>query len=213
VIIMHERRGFTEFVLPLGKLEPAPANKGVLEPKTSKPLEGKYTHLVYYVGPDRSPLEVSRNYEDDVKAKGGRVLYSCKEAACGGSPNSNVNGGPPGLINTLYSRQRAAEPYASPGYCAMDGGVDGLRYSAVELGGGRGYASIITYTIASEGGNCSKFVGGTFVTVDIVETKAREQRMVTVKAADMAEAIDGGGKGRSVRHLLRRRQGDAEARI
>jgi OmpA-OmpF porin, OOP family len=195
VIVMYERREFGDLTLPLGKLEPAP--RGAADPlqvKSAKTVEGRRTHILYHVGRDRSPLEVARNYEEELKAQGGRVLYTCKEAACGGSPTGNVQRGDPGLVNFLYPRRRASETYGTPAYCAMDGGVDGLQYAAFELGGGRGYASVAVYATAGQGGTCSNFNGATFVTVDLVETKAREQRMVAVKATEMAEAIDGAGK-------------------
>src|SRR3954471_11468437 len=68
VIVMHERQDFGDLTLPLGKLEPAP--RGATEPlqaKSAKTVEGKRTHILYYVGRDRSPLEVARNYEDELK--------------------------------------------------------------------------------------------------------------------------------------------------
>jgi OOP family OmpA-OmpF porin len=196
VILVHERQEFAELTLPLGKLEPAPRGSTgePVQPKSSKTVEGRKTHLLYHVGRERSPLEVARNYEDELKAQGGRVLYTCKEAACGGSATGNVQRGDPGLINFLYPRRRSSERYGTPGYCAMDGAVDGLRYAAYELPAGRGYASIAVYTTADQGGTCSNFKGATFVSVDVVETKAREQRMVAVKSTEMAEAIAGGGK-------------------
>jgi outer membrane protein OmpA-like peptidoglycan-associated protein len=196
LIVMHERQAFTDMVLPLGKLEPAPrdAPEGPLRATLSKNVEGQRTHIVYYVGRDRSPLEVARNYQDDVKAQGGRILYECKDAACGGSPTGNVQRGEPGLISFLFPRNKSSEKYGSPGYCAMDGTVGDLRYSVVELGGNRGFASIATYATSGQGGTCGAFDAATFVTVDLVEVKAREQRMVTVKSAEMADAIAVSGK-------------------
>jgi outer membrane protein OmpA-like peptidoglycan-associated protein len=195
-IVMHQRQAFTDMVLPLGKLEPAPrdAPEGPLRATNSKTVEGQRTHILYYVGRDRSPLEVARNYQDEIKAQGGRILYECKDAACGGSPTGNAQRGEPGLITFLYPRNNASEPYGSPSYCAMDGRVGDLRYAVAELGGGRGYASIAAYTTSGQGGTCGAFETATFVTVDLVELKAREQRMVIVKSTEMADAISGTGK-------------------
>jgi outer membrane protein OmpA-like peptidoglycan-associated protein len=196
LIVMHERKAFTDMVLPLGKLEPAPrdAPEGPLRATNSKTVEGQRTHFIYYVGKDRSPLEVARNYQDEVKAQGGRILYECKDEACGGSPTGNVQRGEPGMISFLYPRKNASEKYGAPSYCAMDGTVNDLRYSVLELGGGRGYASIAAYSTSGQGGTCGAFDPATFVTVDLVEVKAREQRMVTVKSTEMADALQVSGK-------------------
>lgn len=195
-IVMHERQEFTDMVLPLGKLEPAPrdAPEGPLRATNSKTVEGRYTHFIYYVGKDRSPLEVARNYQEEIKAQGGRVIYECKDATCGGDPTGNVQRGEPGLVNFLYSHKKASEKYGSPAYCAMDGKVVDLRYSVAELGGGRGYASIAAYSTSGQGGTCGKFEPATFVTLDLIEMKGREQRMVTIKSAEMADALAGSGK-------------------
>src|SRR5262245_50018070 len=78
-IVMHQRQAFTDMELPLGKLEPVKgANDGSLRAANSKTVEGRRTHILYWVGKDRSPLEVARNYQDELKAKGGKVVYECK---------------------------------------------------------------------------------------------------------------------------------------
>jgi OmpA-OmpF porin, OOP family len=196
LIVMYERQSFADMALPVGKLEPTPGNapETPLRASVAKTVEGQRTHILYYIGRDRSPLEVARNYQDEVKAQGGRVLFECSEAACGGSPNGNVARGEPGMLGFLYSKKRASESYGSVGYCAMDGTANGLRYSAVELAGGRGVAAIAAFSTASQGGTCKNFEGTTFVSVDLVETKALEQRMVTVKSSEMADALQGYGK-------------------
>lgn len=196
LIVMHERQSFSDMALPIGKLEPTPGNapETPLRASVAKTVEGQRTHILYYIGRDRSPLEVARNYQDEIKQQGGRVLFECSEAACGGSPTGNVQRGQPGMVNFLYSSKRASESYGSVGYCAMDGNVDGLRYSALELPGGRGFAAIAAFATTRQGGTCKNFEGTTFVSVDLVETKAREQRMVTVKSTEMADAIQGYGK-------------------
>ena len=104
LIVMQQRQEFTDMVLPLGKLEPTPQNSsdGPLRATNSKTVEGRRTHILYYVGKDRSPLEVARNYQDELKVQGGKVIYECKDVACGGELMGNVQRGSPGLINYLY---------------------------------------------------------------------------------------------------------------
>ena len=42
-------------------------------------VEGALTRIAYVLPPERSPLEVLRNYQDVVKEAGGEVLFECKE--------------------------------------------------------------------------------------------------------------------------------------
>src|SRR5262245_24130569 len=71
LIVMHEKQAFEEFVLPLGKLEPPPRGAGddSLRAPVAKTVEGQHTHILYFVGTGRSPLEVVRNYQDEIKAQ------------------------------------------------------------------------------------------------------------------------------------------------
>jgi OmpA-OmpF porin, OOP family len=46
-------------------------------------IEGKLTRLVYENPPDRSTLEIYRNYRQALESAGAEILYSCEEKACG----------------------------------------------------------------------------------------------------------------------------------
>src|SRR5687767_2157398 len=123
-IVVHERKGFGELTLPLSPLlEVAPErrtqqNNRVFEPKSKKSLEGPYTRIAYVLPADRSPLEVLRNYQDDIKSRGGRILFECKGAECGGDParSSGGGGGEMSLAMYLYGPERVIDPHGSNGY-------------------------------------------------------------------------------------------------
>ena len=67
VIIGYDFRKFDEFVIPLGVLTRVGGTRPTLEPTKSQRVEGRVTRILY-VGPqDRSPLEVVRNYELELK--------------------------------------------------------------------------------------------------------------------------------------------------
>ena len=72
---------FDEFALPLGKLKDS-------VPEKSQHLEGKITFIEYGTPPERSELEVYRNYEGALKTAGFEILFSCahKEGCGEGSP-------------------------------------------------------------------------------------------------------------------------------
>ena len=87
-IVVDQRKSFDEFTFPMSKLELVGkwnyAGNNPYAPKNVKTIEGPYTRLVYLLPVARSPLEVLRNYQDEIVAQGGSVLYECKREECGG---------------------------------------------------------------------------------------------------------------------------------
>jgi outer membrane protein OmpA-like peptidoglycan-associated protein len=202
-IVLYEHKSFAELTLPLSRLEPVPGRKGrqnnrVHEPKNKKALEGTYTRLVYLAPPNRSPLEVFRNYQDELRAKGGKMLFECKAGECGGDPNRSIGGGggDMSLAMYLYPAERITDPDGSTGYCAVADRITDQRYMVAELPDSGAHVSVLTYTIRAPGQHdaCKALNDRTIAIVDIVEAKAREQKMVTVQAGEMAKAIAGEGR-------------------
>ncbi len=187
-------------MLPLSKLEAVAGKKDsrnnhYYEPKQKKPLEGPYTRLVYLLPAGRSPLEAIRNYQQEIQGKGGKILFECRGEDCGADAtrSSGRRGGQMSLAMHLYPEGRVKDPYRSNGNCAQTKKIVDQRYLSAELPGGRGaYVSVLTYTLKDDGG-CKAFNERTITIVDIVEGKAREQKMVTVKAEDMAQQISSAG--------------------
>jgi hypothetical protein len=92
IIIGYDFRKFDEFVIPLGVLRRTAGTRVTLEPTKSQEVEGRATRILY-VGPqERSPLEIVRNYELELKKNGFETLYTCAGTQCGnrmaGSPGS-----------------------------------------------------------------------------------------------------------------------------
>jgi outer membrane protein OmpA-like peptidoglycan-associated protein len=203
VIVSYQRQGFGELSLPLSKLELVPdkmdrKNNRVHEPKTKKALEGPYTRLVYLIPEGRSPLEVLRNYQEEIRAKGGKILYECRADECGGDAgrSSEGGGGDSSLAMYLLPGDRVTDPSQSAGRCAQDRRITDLRFTAAELGEGAGHLALQTYTLLepTASGTCFTLNKRTIAVVDIVEAKAREQRMVTVDASEMARSISATGR-------------------
>lgn len=83
--------------MPLSKLEAVPGEinarkSNVYAPATKLTLEGAYTRLIYLAPEGRSSLEIFRNYEDEITAKNGEILFTCKSRGCGGDPLRSVGG-------------------------------------------------------------------------------------------------------------------------
>jgi OOP family OmpA-OmpF porin len=179
LILSYEYKHLAEFTLPLSKLERVPDkkdnhNNNYFEPKKSKSLEGAYTHIVYLMPPDRSPLEVVRHYQELLEAKGGTVLFECKAPECGGDPTRNVMGGGGNLSlgQYLYPAERVTDKHASIGWCANAGSVADTRYMAAHLPAQGAHLSVLTMTLPGADGDCEQLRGRTIVRIDIVEAKA-----------------------------------------
>ena len=195
-IVVHQQKGFDEFTFPTTKLAGVKNNFGNIVDYSlgeSKTVEGPYTRLVYLLPAERSPLEVLRNYQDEIVAQGGNVLYECKREACGGDHGRGVGkpiSGKSSLAMILRPRERLGVETFSSGYCAMIGDISDQRYLVTELPDLGAYISVHTYTIKGfYYTNCNAFTGRTVAVVDIVEGKPREKNMVTVEASDMAQQI------------------------
>jgi OOP family OmpA-OmpF porin len=179
IILSYEHKNLDAFTLPLSKLERVPDkrdnhNNAAFEPKKTKALEGAYTHLVYLMPADRSPLEVVRYYQDEVKAKNGALLYECKAPDCGGDPTGNVmgGGGNMSLGQYLYPADRVTDPFPTIGWCANAGSVVDVRYMAAELPAQGAHLSVLAMTLPNADGDCELLRGRTIVRVDIIEAKA-----------------------------------------
>ena len=196
-IVADDRKSFDEFVLPLGPLK-ADAdrerrdqhNNHWFAPEKTLGLEGRTTRLVYVVPEGRSPLEVVRNYQDEVEALGGKVLFTCKQEECGGDPGraSSGGGGEMSLAMVLYPEERITEPVFSNGHCAMTERIKDQRYLAAEIPEQQAHVSVLAYALKG-GSFCKALDGRTVAIVDIVEAKGRERKMVKVDAAEMARTI------------------------
>jgi OmpA-OmpF porin, OOP family len=202
-IIAYEHKSFGELTVPLSRLEVVSGkttqqNNRVHEPKNKKALEGAYTRIAYLIPADRSPLEVLRNYQDDITSKGGKILYECKATECGADPSrsSGGGGGDMSLAMYLYGPERVIDPHGSNGYCALAEKITDQRYAAAELPEPGAHVSVLTYTIVAPGTSdvCHGFNGRTIAVVDILEAKDREKKMVRVDAGAMATAIENAGR-------------------
>jgi OmpA-OmpF porin, OOP family len=202
-IVAYEHKSFGELTLPLAKLEQVPdktteQNNRVYEPKNKKALEGAYTRIAYLIPADRSPLEVLRNYQDDIKSNGGTILYECKGMDCGGDParSSGGGGGNMSLAMYLFPAERVTDPHGSNAYCALMERITDQRYTAAELPSSGAHVSVLTYTIVAPDRSdpCVAFNGRTLAIVDLLVTKDREKKMVTVDAGAMAKSIESSGR-------------------
>lgn len=199
VIVGYEQQSYGALTLPLSKLEPVPDkrddhNNRYFEPKLKKSLEGPYTRLVYLLPANRSPLEVLRNYQQEIQGKGGRILFECKAEECGGDStrSSSGGGGEMSLAMYVFPEDRVKDEAFSNGSCAVTSDIADQHYASAEVPSVSAHVSFLTFSLR-DSLYCKAFNDRTIAVIDIVEGKPREQKMVTVKAEDMAQQISSTG--------------------
>lgn len=201
-IVSQDNRDFDELKLPLGPLKPVADkarrdahNNVVFEPAQSKALEGKRSHLVYVLPENVSPLQAVRNYQNDATAKGGKTLFECKSPDCGGDAtrSSEGGGGDQSLAMVLTPEDKIKDKAFTNGNCAQTGRTGEQRYAALELPKANAFVSVLAYSL-NGGTYCKALENRTVVVLDVLELKAMEQKMVTVKAEEMAQSITATGR-------------------
>ena len=201
-IISHEHRGFDEVVFPASVLVKHPEgqrdakNNVIFQAETNRVAEGEYTRLLYLAPADRSPLEVTRNYQDAVVEAGGKLLYECRDKACGGDLHGNSHGGGwQGLMEQIYPQNRYKDATFSNGYCATGNPPGEQQYSLLTLpgeGGAERTLGVYAFTLKTSG-ECKAIDGRTGILVVAVDAKPRERKMVTVSSDEMAKALEAAG--------------------
>lgn len=203
-IVDQQAKAYDEIVLPTAALtlHPDPdkrdgMNNRLLQSATQLALEGKLTRTVYVLPEGRSALEVVRNYQQMAQEKGGQNLYECKAETCGGDVTSGAThgGGEQGLMNYLFPKSAVSAEGFSNAACAVDMELADLRYAVMKFSanGRDTHVAVLAYT-AKDSMYCKALNERTVAVVATLEAKAREQKMVTLKASEMAQAIASGGK-------------------
>lgn len=201
-IVDYEQRAFDQFRLPLSALEEVPKKDGAKSRSEFAAgkglvLEGRYTRILYLSPAGRSPLEVVRNYVDEIRAGGGTALYSCKNEGCGGRLTGNYSGAAGrSLLATLYPPERISAPFGSSGHCASHARINEQRYVAFKqpTPDGDAHLALLVYGFGKTSSACKAFTDRTVAMVIAIEPKAREQKMVTVSAAEMAQSLASTGR-------------------
>lgn len=145
-------------------------------------LEGKYTRIAYVYPPERSSLEVMRNYQAALEKAGLKQLFSCAREECGKGFGSYL------LENRLGNNFiQGGESGSAP----FNYGRDDNRYLLAKgtLSNGTLVHAAVYVVSPVQDKN-----GGVYV--EVVEAKAMETGKVsaTLNASDMAKGIEADGK-------------------
>jgi OOP family OmpA-OmpF porin len=177
VIIGYDFRKFDDYVLPLGPVVGSPSG---LTTKKNQKLEGRITRILYLAPPERSPLEVFRNYEEELKKGGFQILFTCAGATCGQQPD--------GMRHFLFpmGSEQQLKGHDLMRVWTM---VQDQRYAAAKRASPQGdtYASVYVALDANPGVPATN--NRSLVLLEIVESAPMDSGLVTVDAAAMAKEI------------------------
>lgn len=202
-IVSFEQREYARLSIPLSALKPSvdsseydSHNNRVHRPENSETLEGKVTRVVYVLPAQRSPLEVVRNYEDEIAALGGETRFECLREACGGDAHRATagGGGKTSLMMQFLHESNVKDAAFSNGNCALTSRIDDQHYIAATWpkGNHTGWLTVHAYQL-DPNQYCKALGGRTVAVVHVVEPRVRESRMVEVKAEEMASSLDSDG--------------------
>jgi OmpA-OmpF porin, OOP family len=201
VIIGYDFRKFDEFVIPLGVLRRTagrPAAGGgtspTFEPVKSQRVEGRVTRILYVGPPDRSPLEIVRNYEGELKRNGFETLYACAAAQCGEQDGWLAE-------FCLYALDKRLSQTPPRGSGRPEGQISeyalgspiNQRYLAARRSKPDGDVYVSVYVATNRATHHKETQDHPVILLDVVDAVPIDTGMVTVDAASMAKDIAGTG--------------------
>jgi OmpA-OmpF porin, OOP family len=182
-IIGYQQEEYGETEFPTGA---AYLREGVRGFASVKRLEGKRTRLLYEAPAQRTSFEVMTNYKDAIDKAGGKTIWECADLACG-----------PQMAFTLYFDQTSKHKLQGnrEGANAYSMNAEEPRYLAAVIDKPDGTATYVLIFSAMQENAANTAVGRRVATfVEIVETKAMAQNMVSVNAENLRKGLESEGK-------------------
>ena len=158
-------------------------------------VEGARTTLFYREPADAGTLECLRAYQQDLKGRGFEVLF---EGASNSAPTGDANQLDNGYGRFLKQVYTSETDYPIQQYTLP--GCDDFRFAALKkpaaAGAGDTYVTIYCGATTGSWKDPQKGIaeGTVLARVDVLETKAMDNRMVVVKADEMQQQIDKSGR-------------------
>lgn len=172
-IFAFSRQDYATYKLALGKtLNPAAPASGGKSVEREETLEGTVTRLSYLAPAGRDALEVFRNYQKELEAKGFETLFKAGDKETGWRFSKRYEG----LFSQIFEYNDTNNYYLA----ARKEGTTAALYVV-------GYQMGLT-------GALKPAKGQPLVQLDIVEAKAMDEKMVAVSAEKMAGAIEESGR-------------------
>lgn len=182
-LIGYDSRPFDAVKIVVGKLSLGDNGQPAVD--AVRTLEGRHTRLLYLAPPQRSSLEVFRNYENELAAKGFSILFKCSgEEQCEsfGAELYRVLYPPTAALQNNELSKVAFNVPAEP------------HYLTATLSRPEGPIAVSLYVAVDRGAAFPETKDRVAVLLDVVEDKPMETKMVTVDAAKMAKDIAATGR-------------------
>jgi outer membrane protein OmpA-like peptidoglycan-associated protein len=93
----------------------------------------------------------------------------------------------------LWPEANIKDKHFTNGHCAQTMRTSEQRYAALELPKSNAFVSVLAYS-GKDDLYCKAYNNRTVLVVDVLELKAMQQKMVTVKAEEMSQAINTSGR-------------------
>ncbi len=167
-ILAYQQSEYDEFRLLAKKANAS----GGLEKNlgATQAVEGKVTRITYQAPPERTTLEVFRNYEEELKRHGFKELFRCTNAQCGGRKFNHA------VANYSYF----GEDYKDQ------------RYLAAKLSRSQGDVYIAVYAAMHHSG-AKADNNRVRVQLDVIEAKSMDTGMVKIDPKQLARDIESEG--------------------
>lgn len=192
-LVFRNDVAFDEVTFPSGKVTFATDK---LTAAKSVAKSGQRAMLVYVTPAGRSPLEVLRNYQADLKSVGFVQLYECEGDACGQASAftdaNNFN-----FANTLFKDRIYATGRDAAHVCAAGEQMTGFRYALADNAATGETLAVMTWRPLVKGYALpcpDAMESHTSVMVFRVQARAMEQKMATVSASEMTSQLTANGK-------------------
>jgi len=189
-IVWYQQKNFDSLKMALETIEFDYGNQ-VYKPYKKLGVEGKTTTLYYNLPAGISTLEGIRQYENELKASGFELLYQASGAGIEKNKGDN-------LVYEIYGVTPANTNQDNPQFQSLTG-LDATKchYAVARLArpdAGDVYAAIYAFEASYTAGSMKVPEKTTLIRVDLCELKGMEQKMVLVKAEEMANQIAVNGK-------------------
>lgn len=147
--------------------------------------EGKRTRILYMAPPERTSLEVMRNYQEALTKVGANTLFQCVREQCGVQFYSAYYAD---IASLRKLKGQTGAEYAY-GY-----NVEDERFIAAQIPRSTGDAYVMVFTAMQENAAIPDAGKRVATFVEIIETKSMDRNMVKIDAVAMEKGLKAEGK-------------------
>ena len=190
VLTYRDDAAYDELKFPLGKVS---AKDDQAVAARSQDRSGQRTVLQYLTPAGKSPLEVVRNYQQDLKAAGYKATFECAGEACGSADWIRQGYFVSTLVPGSYWSNIGDN---SPAACGGGANIGDFRYALLDNPATGSTVAVAAWRPGILSVYCDEpeYQKRTSTIVVKVDTKAREQSMEALSASEMGKSLDASGK-------------------